>query len=503
MNNKKVLLCILDGWGLSKQKQHNAISIAETPTWDKILQQYPNTYINTSGKAVGLPKGQMGNSEVGHMNIGTGRIIYQDIVKINKMIASNELASNKKLTALLQSTKNNNGAIHLIGLLSSGGVHSHIDHLIYLCNLINSQQISVKLHIITDGRDVSPQSAQQYLDYLNNHINNQNLVQIATISGRYYAMDRDNRWERIAESYNAIAYANNPTNASVQDYISQSYNNNIQDEFIKPCSLNNYIGMKKQDSIIFTNFRSDRMKQLFAAFVDDQFSYFDRKNFFLPSLTMTQYDSNIHNYIIGSIAIHNTLGEIIANNNLQQLRIAETEKYAHVTYFFNGGKEEKYAKENRILIPSPKVASYDQCPEMAAQLVTDNIIEQMQTNQYSLIVANYANADMVGHTGIIPAAIRAVTVIDKCLAQLENIAKKLGFYLIITADHGNIEQMWNYENNSPFTQHTTNPVPLVVIGNTSCKLKPGKLADIAPTILSLLNIEQPNCMTGTTLICND
>ncbi|MEM7617291.1 MAG: 2,3-bisphosphoglycerate-independent phosphoglycerate mutase [Pseudomonadota bacterium] len=512
MNKKHtVILCILDGWGHSDNSQYNAIMQANTPVWDKINQQYPKSLLATSGLDVGLPNGQMGNSEVGHMNIGSGRIVMQDLPRINAAIAGDMLKDNPKLNKLIKNLQDNNKNCHLMGLLSPGGVHSHQDHLLYMAKLVASQNISVKLHLFTDGRDVEPKSALKYVKSVEKFISEnklEHLIQIASIAGRYYAMDRDNRWERIEQAYDVITA---PSNSQYNDAIAlveHSYQHDIYDEFIVPASVSNYQGAEDGDGLIMINFRADRVRQILNSLILDDFTGFTRKNYvkWSTKIGMVDYSEQLSENLLTifqSEDLDDVMAEVIAKNNMAQLHISETEKYAHVTFFFNGGKEQNFVNEDRILIKSPDVATYDLQPEMSSEELTEALCEAIESDKYHFIVVNYPNADMVGHTGNHAASIKAIEAIDKSLGRIMESVEKMSANLFITADHGNAELMFDDNNNIAHTSHTTNKVPFIACchdnGNVS-DVKDGKLSDIAPTLLDFMNINIPAAMTGNSLI---
>ena len=512
-NVRPIILTILDGWGQSTENQGNAIQLAHTPTMDKLSEKYPTTYLAASGREVGLPIGQVGNSEVGHTSIGGGRIIPQDLVKISAAIHDASFYDSQILKQICQEVKDSNSKIHLIGLCSDGGVHSHIKHLIALLNLLKQESIqNACIHFITDGRDTKPKCAEKYICQVNEHIKKLNLGKICTISGRYYAMDRDCRWSRTEAYYNILT---NNTPCEKQEplqLINQFYDKNISDEFIIPTRISTG-AIEDKDGIIFFNFRPDRMRQLVQAFSKKTFKAFRIKGLNdLKHVTFTQYDSTLNIPIVFQPPVKNNfLGEIIAQNNLKQLRLAETEKYAHVTYFFNGGVEEPFPGEDRELISSPQVNTYDETPDMSAEQITNSLIKAIKKQQYSLIVVNYANPDMIGHTGNLEATIQAIETVDKCISKVLIAAKEVSGTVIITADHGNAENMVD-KNGLPCKSHTTNLVPLILVSEQSSsslkydiKLKHnkhGSLADIAPTVLKLLDIKQPHDMTGESLIIN-
>ena len=503
---KKTMLMILDGWGLGEEYNGNAISLAKTPTIDGLIKEYPNTTLEASGLAVGLPEGQMGNSEVGHLNIGSGRVVYQDLTKITKSIENGDFFENNNLIQAIENAKKNNSKLHLLGLVSHGGVHSHMDHLFALLKLCKMNKFSnVYVHAFLDGRDVSPTSGKSDIKELIEKMDEIGVGKLATISGRYYAMDRDNRWDRIEKAYDAMLLGDGFSTGKPLEQISKSYKDGITDEFIKPIVITNKDSLiDNNDSIIFFNFRPDRAREMTRAIMDKQFTGFNRKKVLknINYVCMTQYDPTIEKVKIAyPPEIHqNTLGEIISKNNYRQLRIAETEKYAHVTFFFNGGVEKPNPGEDRDLIPSPKVETYDLQPEMSAAIVTNNVIEAINNKDYNLIILNYANTDMVGHTGKIDAAIKAVETVDSCIKKVLDAVSKNDMMLFITADHGNSEYLIDKNTNEPFTAHTTNKVPFIEFPDKDIKLAKGKLSDIAPTILDVLNIEKPKEMTGKSLI---
>ncbi len=483
----KLLLCILDGWGVIRGHEHDAIYNADTPNFDRFLKDYPNSELKTSGLDVGLPDGQMGNSEVGHMTIGSGRIIFQNLPKINKSIENGEFEKLEQIKKL----KNASGAIHIIGLCSDGGVHAHIDHIKELSKILGDKKYYI--HAITDGRDVAQKSALEYVDGLEN---------IATIGGRYYTMDRDNKWERTQLGYDAMVNGVGRKAESAEDAINNSYAEDINDEFILPCVIGDYDGIKDGDSVIIVNFRADRVRQLTEALFKPEFNGFESPKLHLENkITFVEYAeflSPYHEILFPSEEIKNTLGEVVSNEGLRQFRTSETEKYAHVTFFFNGGKEEVYKNEVRELVKSPDVATYDLKPEMSSGEVTEALLRAINSEDYELIVVNFANTDMVGHTGIQSAAVKAVKAVDKCLGKLESACIEHGYSMLVSADHGNAEQMID-ENGKPHTQHTTGPVPFIVIDNNVTEVSDGILSDIAPTALRLLNVDIPDEMTGKVL----
>ena len=510
--DRPLMLMILDGFGYREEEEGNAVLAANTPNWDKIKEKYPWTLIKSSGNAVGLPEGQMGNSEVGHLNIGAGRIVYQDITRIDLAIKEKEFFENKELLNAFEYAKKNNGKVHLMGLVSDGGVHSSDNHYFALIDLAKRLDFhNLFVHAFMDGRDTPPTSGVKHIENLHNKLKENGVGRIATVSGRFYAMDRDKRWARVEKAYNAIAQAQSEEKFDCPvKAVEKSYEDGKTDEFIIPRVILNekmpYNGVEDGDAVIFFNFRADRARELSHVFLDEEFNSFDRvKKFDLYYVTMTDYDKTLENVHIAFPAnqMTNILGDILAQNGLKQLRIAETEKYAHVTFFFNGGVEVPFENEERILIPSPKVETYDLQPEMSAPEVTEKVIEQIKNNAFDVIILNFANSDMVGHTGIFDAAVKAVEEVDRDLGKIFEIMKEKNGILLVTADHGNSEMMIDPITKEPFTAHTTTDVPFVVIDmqNENLKLcEGGKLADIAPTMLDLLNIEQPKEMTGISLI---
>lgn len=506
--NKVTALIILDGWGNGDDYEGNAIKRAKTPNFDLLIKRYPNTVLETSGNAVGLPKGQMGNSEVGHLNIGAGRIVYQDFTRITKAIEDDELKNNIVINNAIEYAKKNNSTLHLIGLLSDGGVHSHNSHLYSLMECAKNKGIQkLEIHCITDGRDVGPTSSINYIKQLQKKIKQIGIGHIASIMGRYYAMDRNKQWDRVEKAYNTLVNGNGEIFDNPIDAIKSSYFDSVTDEFIHPLLIKSdtdELGLiKDNDSIIFYNFRPDRARQLTRAFVEDDFNNFKRNKCNVKFVCMTLYDKDIKNVEIAFEPhfVKNTLGEYFSELGLKQLRAAETEKYAHVTYFFNGEIEEPFKNEVRKLIPSPEVATYDLKPEMHAFELKDLIMEELEKDIYQVMIINFANPDMVGHTGDVEAAIKAVEAVDKCLGEIVNCIIRMNGAAIITADHGNCEEMMDKSTLSKITAHTTNKVPFIVVQNKkNIKLKEGILADVAPTMLDIMNIEKPKEMTGNSLI---
>ena len=507
MKRKPVMLMILDGFGINENQKGNAIAVANTPNIDKLMKTWPTTKIHTSGLDVGLPEGQMGNSEVGHTNIGAGRIVYQELTRITKSIEDGDFFSIKELTEAIENCKKNNSNLHVLGLLSDGGVHSHIRHLFAILELAKRKDFeNVYVHCFMDGRDTPPTSGESYIAKLEEKMKEKGVGKIATISGRFYAMDRDKRWNRIEEAYNAMVNGIGEKATSAIGAIEASYQKEVFDEFVKPTVICNndkpVAKIENNDSVIFFNFRPDRAREITRTLVDKDFNEFETKDMNLFYVCFTQYDETMPNVKIAfkPERLENTFGEYISKNGLKQLRIAETEKYAHVSFFFNGGEEKKYEGEDRILVPSPKVETYDLKPEMSAVEVTDNVVEAINSGKYDSIILNYANPDMVGHTGSLEAAIKAVETIDDCVGRVVEAIEKQNGVVIITADHGNAEQMIDYKTGEPHTAHTTNPVPLILVGIEGVKLREGRLADLAPTMLDIMELSKPQEMTGETLI---
>ena len=508
MRKKPVVLCIMDGWGIPVDNKYSAIAKANVPNYNNFLKEYPNSKLNASGEFVGLPEGQMGNSEVGHTNIGAGRLVLQTLPMINKDVANNTLKDRPVIKDFISKMKSSNKTMHLIGLMSNGGVHSHINHIINIAKTFANENINVVLHFIADGRDVAQKSALTFVETLNNELKNYSNVKIATINGRFYAMDRDKRWDRIEKAYNTIVLAESEKNFKIaEEAIENSYANEITDEFIVPATISDYKGMQDGDGFLFCNFRADRARELTMALGDKNFDGFARKKIinFTVMGELTEYSED-HAKYLSTIYIPeeivNSLGEVVSNAGLTQLRIAETEKYAHVTFFFNGGKETVFKGEERVLINSPKVATYDLQPEMSAEAVKNGVIDAINSNKFDLIVINFANPDMVGHTGIMDAAIKACEAVDKCIGEIAEKVKDKDGIMFITADHGNAEKMFDETTGQPFTAHTTNLVPFIMVANDvkNVKLSDGSLCDIAPTILQVMELPQPKEMTGRSLI---
>ena len=510
MSKKPVVLMVLDGYGLSDKTEGNAIAMANTPVMDKLMKECPFVAGKASGLAVGLPDGQMGNSEVGHMNIGAGRIIYQDLTSITKAIEDGDFFENEAMLEAIENCKKNNSDLHLWGLLSDGGVHSHNTHLYAILELCKKQGLSnVYVHPFLDGRDTPPASGKDYVAQLVEKMNEIGVGRVASISGRYYAMDRDNRWDRVEKAYAAMVYGEGEKATDPVQAIADSYAKDVTDEFVLPTVLTEndkpVATVKANDSVIFFNFRPDRAREITRAFCEDDFAGFERKEGRIPVtyVCFKDYDESIGNKLVAfkKQTIENTLGEYLAKNGKAQLRLAETEKYAHVTFFFNGGVEEPNKDEDRILVKSPAVATYDLQPEMSAPEVSEKLNAAITSDKYDVIIINFANPDMVGHTGVIPAAVKAVECVDQCVGAAVDAVKKADGVLFICADHGNAEQMIDYTTGNPHTAHTTNPVPFILVNYGDVKLREGGcLADIAPTLLEIMGLEQPAEMTGKSLI---
>ncbi len=510
MNKKPTVLMILDGYGLNEKEEGNAVVKGKTPVMDKLMAEYPFVRGNASGMAVGLPDGQMGNSEVGHLNMGAGRIVYQDLTKITKAIQDGDFFENPALLAACENVKKNNSALHMYGLVSDGGVHSHNTHIYGLLELAKRQGIEkVYVHCFLDGRDTPPASGKEYVEQLVAKMEEIGVGEVATVMGRYYAMDRDNRWDRVEKAYRAMVFGEGERAESGPEGIQISYDKDTTDEFVLPTVVMKdgapVATIKDNDSIIFFNFRPDRAREITRTFCDDGFTGFDRgkrvKTFYV---CFTEYDVTIENKQVAFVKeeITNTFGEFLASNGKKQARIAETEKYAHVTFFFNGGVEEPNEGEDRILVNSPKVATYDLKPEMSAYEVCDKLTEAIRSDTYDVIIINFANPDMVGHTGVEAAAIKAIEAVDECVGKAVCAVKEAGGQMFICADHGNAEQLIDDETGEPFTAHTTNPVPFILVNaDPDYKLREGGcLADIAPTLIELMGMEQPKEMTGKSLI---
>ena len=500
----KFILIILDGFGLRKEEEGNAVAQANIPNLDKMMNNCPLSKIETSGKFVGLPDGIMGNSEVGHMNMGAGRIVKQDLVRINDSIRSNELKNNTQLQNVFNHVKNNDSTMHIMGLISDGGVHSHLDHFEYILAASRESGVEkIAIHAFMDGRDTSPVSGINFINKLENFIASDKKYKVATVCGRYYAMDRDNRWERIEKAYKMLINSQGENYTDAVTAIQSYYDKDITDEFINPSIIGEQCPIQNGDAVFSMNFRADRMRQIVTAINDSNFPHFQTKSLDILFTTMTEYQKEFpYSVLFKQEKIDNIFPELLARNNYRQLRIAETEKYAHVTYFFNGGSEQLFPGETRKLIPSPKVATYDLQPEMSAPEVTKEVLLAIESDKYEAIIMNFANPDMVGHTGNIKAAITAIETIDSCLEKIQRAANEKDAALFLTADHGNLELMHDPLSGMIHTAHTTLPVPLILINvNGNYQLaETGKLADIAPTILDYLKIEKPLEMTGNSLL---
>ena len=501
MNKTPTTLIIMDGFGLANASGDNAVSLAQTPVLDRLFREYANTTLSASGLDVGLPDGQIGNSEVGHTNIGGGRVVFQDLPRISRAIDDGSFFKNEAYNKAMDNCLKNGSSLHLYGLLSDGGVHSHIQHLFALLQMAKDKGLEkVYVHCFLDGRDVSPTSGKGFVQELCDKCAEIGVGKIATVMGRYYAMDRDKRWERVQMAYDAMVYGEGVHNADPVDAVAKSYANGVTDEFVEPvvCDSEGTIG--DNDSVIFFNFRPDRAREITRAIVDPEFDGFQREFFPTTYVCNTEYDASMPNVLVAwpRVAVKNGLGEYLSSMGMTQLRIAETEKYAHVTFFFNGGVEKQYPGEDRVLVPSPKVATYDLQPEMSAFEVCDKCVERIESGAYDVIILNFANCDMVGHTGVLEAAVKAVETVDTCVGKVVEATLKMGGIAMITADHGNAEDM-KQEDGSPMTAHTTNPVPFILCGAGS-ELRTGRLADIAPTILDVLGLACPPEMDGRTLI---
>ena len=504
---RPIVLCILDGWGARDEVSNNAIAQGSTPNWDRLVGEIPIANLKTCGLNVGLPDGQMGNSEVGHMNLGAGRVVMQDLPRIDAALADGSLASNLALARHIEELRKSRGTCHLLGLLSPGGVHSHQSHIVALAIAVSSHNIPVCIHAFLDGRDTPPKAGREFMANFLEELPDTCKISVATVSGRYYAMDRDQRWDRVQRTYEAVVSAKGARGEDVLSTIEASYDAGFSDEFLLPTVIGGYDGMANGDGILMANFRADRVREILAALVDANFNGFPRtqKISFAARTGMIEYSKDLNRFfetLFQPLSLNGTLGEVVANAGLRQLRIAETEKYAHVTFFFNGGRELEFAGEDRILVPSPKVPTYDLKPEMSAPEVTDNLVEAIGSGVYDLIIANFANCDMVGHTGVLRAAKLAVETVDESLGRLEAAICRAGGVLLVTADHGNCEQMLDESTGQPFTQHTLNDVPAILVNppDRLASLLDGRLSDIAPTILDLLGLDKPKEMTGKSLL---
>ncbi len=504
---RPVVLCILDGWGHREDFECNAIHGGHTPVWDRLVRKGPHALLQTSGEAVGLPDGQMGNSEVGHMNLGSGRVVMQDLPRIDRTIREGALSSVPALGPFLEKMKATGGTVHLMGLLSPGGVHSHQDHMAALARVLAGAGLSVIIHGFLDGRDTPPRSASGFLKQFQDRIRELDGVSFGTIAGRYYAMDRDKRWDRVTQAYLAMVEATGRASDTAAAAIESSYAEDVGDEFVVPTVVGAYSGMHDGDGVLMANFRADRAREILTALLDPAFDGFERQRVvrFAAALGMASYSTALDGFIPALFPpqrLGGVLGEVVSNAGLKQLRIAETEKYAHVTFFFNGGEEQQFAGEERILVPSPRVATYDLKPEMSAFEVTDRLVESIEAGTFDVIIVNYANGDMVGHTGDYAAAVKAVEAVDVCLGRLEAAVLAADGAMLITADHGNCEQMKDPVTGAAHTAHTTGPVPLVIAGAPAGVngLTDGRLCDVAPTVLDLMGVAQPAEMTGRSLV---
>ena len=501
MNKTPTTLIIMDGFGLAPAADDNAVSLASTPVLDKLFQEYAHTTLSASGLDVGLPAGQMGNSEVGHTNIGGGRVVFQDLPRISRAIEDGSFFKNEAYNKAMDDCRKNDSSLHLYGLLSDGGVHSHIEHLFALLQMAKDKGLTkVYVHCFLDGRDVSPTSGKGFVQELQDKCAQLGVGKIATVMGRYYAMDRDKRWERVQMAYDAMVYGEGHHSSDPVAAVAESYANGITDEFVEPVVIDPDGTISDNDSIIFFNYRPDRAREITRAIVDPDFDGFAREFFPTTYVCNTEYDASMPNVLVAwpRIAVKNGLGEYLSSMGMTQLRIAETEKYAHVTFFFNGGVEKQYPGEDRVLVPSPKVATYDLQPEMSAFEVCDKCVERIESGAYDVIILNFANCDMVGHTGVLEAAVKAVETVDTCVGRVVDATLKMGGIAMVTADHGNAEDM-KQPDGSPMTAHTTNLVPFILCG-AGTELRPGRLADIAPTILDVMGLACPPEMDGETLI---
>lgn len=505
---RPVILCILDGWGYRTEPEGNAIALARTPVYDRLLAENPWSLLKTSATDVGLPVGQMGNSEVGHTNLGAGRVVLQDLPRVDTAVAEGSLADRDALRDLIAVCGDATGRCHLMGLVSDGGVHSHLSHIVALAQVLSAAGLAVDIHAILDGRDTAPRSAAGFIAALEHAIGDDPKVRIATVSGRYYAMDRDNRWDRVRLAYDTIVDAKGPAANDAGSVVDAAYAADTSDEFVLPTVVGDYAGMQDGDGLVVANFRADRVRQILTAMLDADFDGFDRarRPAFCAAAGLTSYSSDLDalmSAIFPPQDIADTLGEVVSKAGLTQLRIAETEKYAHVTFFFNGGEERVFEGEERILVPSPDVATYDLKPEMSATEVTDKLVEAISAHRFDLIACNFANTDMVGHTGMLQPAIAAVEAVDASLGRIEAAVKDAGGVLLITADHGNAERMSD-ENGGAHTAHTTDDVPFIVVNADGVtQVEAGRLCDVAPTTLEVLGLPQPDAMTGVPLVTRD
>lgn len=503
---RPVVLCILDGWGARAETENNAIALGHTPVWDRFVAECPTARLDASGGDVGLPSGQMGNSEVGHMNLGSGRIVLQDLPRIDAALEDGSFAQSDCFKDMVSRLRETGGVCHMLGLLSPGGVHAHQDHMTKVCKLLSEAGIPVAVHAFLDGRDTPPNSALGFMNRFSESIGEMENVGVVTVMGRFYALDRDERWDRVKKAYEAIACGMGTAAADGPAAVAAAYNDGQSDEFVVPAVVDGYNGMQDGDGVFMMNYRADRAREILSALADPDFAGFTRERIVdLPArLGMIEYSSDLSRFyaaVFPSLNIRNTLGEVVSRLGMRQLRIAETEKYAHVTFFLNGGREDQYDNEDRILVPSPRVATYDLCPEMSAVEVTDNLVRVIAEDIYDLIVVNFANGDMVGHTGILDAAVKAAETLDRCLGRLESAVRQAGGAMLVTADHGNCENMID-ETGGAHTQHTLNMVPVVLVNAPEDVrgLHDGRLCDVAPTVLGLLGVERPSEMTGRSLI---
>lgn len=504
---RPAVLCVLDGWGWRDDGPDNAIALARHPNFERMIRECPHALLATSGRAVGLPEGQMGNSEVGHANIGAGRLVMQDLPRIDDAMREGKLASRPALQQLIAAAKNAHRTVHLMGLMSPGGVHSHQDHIATLAGILAGAGLRVELHAFLDGRDTPPQSGKQFAANFLTATKGLPETRIATVSGRYYAMDRDKRWDRVAKAYAAMVDAEGARFKTAPEAISESYSQGVTDEFVVPCAIGDYRGMRDGDAMLFGNFRPDRAREISTALLDPSFDGFPRSRIakFCAAAGMTQYSKPLAQFMTALFPpqdVSETIGEVFAERGLKQLRIAETEKYPHVTFFMNGGREVQFPGEERILVPSPRIATYDLKPEMSAFEVTEKLVGAIKSATFDLIIVNYANPDMVGHTGVMEAAVKAVEAVDTCLGRLRAAVEQAGGLLIVTADHGNVEQMKDPATGGPHTAHTLLDVPMVVVNARigPFSLKNGRLADVAPTLLDLIGMKKPAQMTGASLV---
>ena len=504
---RPVVLCVLDGWGYRPEKADNAIALADTPVFSRLMTSCPHSFLITNGVDVGLPKGQMGNSEVGHLNLGAGRVVDQEIRRVDAAIEDGSLGNKPALTELIGKLRASGGTCHLMGLVSTGGVHSMQEHMVALARALDGAGVPVAIHAFLDGRDTPPKSGRDFMQRFLSDLKGLSRVRVATVGGRYWGMDRDKRWERVEKAWATIALAEGERAVDPLAAIAASYARDVTDEFVAPTVIGDYAGMKDGDGVLMANFRADRAREILTALLDPAFEGFARKRAvrFAAAAGMVEYSDTLNRHmsaLFRPVPLDHILAEVLAENGLKQLRIAETEKYAHVTFFFNGGVETPVAGEERVLIPSPKVATYDLKPEMSAVELTDRLVAEIRSGKYDFVFVNYANPDMVGHTGILDAAIKAIATIDKCLGRLEQAVREAGGALLITADHGNAETMKDPETGEPFTQHTTNVVPAILVNGPAAvkQLADGRLADVAPTLLALMDLPQPKAMTGHSLL---